>query len=335
METSRKPGTVYWIDHYTIPTNDVRRAMEFHERVIGAISMPNSGLPPFRGMFQAFSHADASKPLTLKAAGSHHGLFIMKDPLPPAEAPGRRFPAARAVHPAARCRRARAAPRCRRRRALRSRAHVSRRRRRTAIYWLDADGNQLELWAPETMPDGAMEGAGPLNIGRISHGVYASRDLARTIDFFGRYCALEPLQSAAIPAGTVVFPLAAGGRLVFKLSAKPGLRASGSGAYPDLHAALVVHEADFWSNHERMWAELPEGDGDGGGANLPARTILHASPNGQRFKAAFGRGDDWIDHDENLFHFIGGGPRGGSMASYDRFFLDDYMDEYLANHLGA
>ena len=335
METSRKPGTVYWIDHYTIPTNDVRRSMDFHERVIGAISMPDSGLPPFRGMFQAFSHPDASKPLTLKAAGSHHGLFIMRDPLPPAEAPGAGFP----------------------RHALFIRpqdvdAHVRRLDANavvhsgpvrtsaegadgTAIYWLDADGNQLELWAPDRMPDGAMEGAGPLNIGRISHGVYASRDLGRTVDFFGRYCALEPLRSEAIPADTVVFPLAAGGRLVFKRSAKPGLRASGSGAYPDLHAALVVHEADFWPNHERMWAELPEGDGDGGGANLPARTILHASPNGQRFKAAFGRGDDWIDHDENLFHFIGGGPRGGSMASYDRYFLDDYMDEYLANHLGA
>jgi len=332
METLHRPGTVYWIDHYTIPTNDLPRAMDFHERVLGAISMPNSGLPPDRGMFQAFSHADAGTPLTLKAAGSHHGLFVMRDRLPPAEKPGSGFPRhALFVRPQDVDEHLRRLDAC----GVVHSGPVqtsAEGEAGTAIYFLDADGNQLELWAPQRMPDGAMDGAGPLNIGRISHGVYASRDLQRTADFFSRYCALAPQRSADIPADTIVFQLAAGGRLVFKLAPAPGLRASGNGAYPDLHSALVVRAEDFWPNHERMWAELPEGDDDEHGWDLPARTILHASPNGKRFKAAFGRGDDWIDGDGNLFHFIGGGPRGGSMSSYERFFLDDYMDEYLARH---
>jgi len=335
MDASRKPGTVYWIDHYTIPVNDVPKSIAFHERVLGVVTMPHSGLPASRGMFQAFSHPDGGIWPTLKQAGCHQGLFIQREPLPPSEELGKGYP----------------------RHALFIRPQdIDEHLRRleandvihsepvptsaegeegTAIYWLDAEGNQFEFWAPRRMPSGAIEGNRPLKVGRISHLAYASRDLSRTADFFSRYCALEPLRSADIPADTLVFGLAAGGRLVFKLTGEPGLRASGRGLYEDLHTALLVRREDFWPNYERMWAELPEGDDDAKGTNLPARTMLHRSPNGFRFKAAFGRGDDWLDWDANLFHFVGGTARGDSMVKYDSYFLDDLMDEYLAQHSAA
>ena len=106
-----------------------------------------------------------------------------------------------------------------------------------------------------------------------------------------------------------------------------------------LAGKLLGPEADFWPSHERMWAELPEWPFDraqrkfiGDGTQLPARTLMHGSPNGIRFHQAFGRGDDWVDPDANLFHFVGGIPQDRSMTVYDRFFLDDLMDDYLALH---
>jgi catechol 2,3-dioxygenase-like lactoylglutathione lyase family enzyme len=335
METLRNPRTVYWIDHYTVPTNDLPRAMEFHSRVLGTTSMPDTGLPPQFGMFQAFSHPEK----LLRGDHAHQGLFVMRGPLPPSEEPGSGFPRhALFVRPQDLFEHVRRldANGVRRTEPARTSAEGE---AGTAVYWLDIDGNQFEFWAPDRMPEGVMDDCGPLKIGRISHVVYASRDLQRTVKFFARYCGLEPAQSPEIPADTVAFGLGAAGRLVFKHSAEPGRRASGHGTFSDCHTALVVREEDFWPSHERLWAELPEWEFDaeqrrfvGDGSDLPARTLQHASPNGIRFKAAFGRGDDWIDPDANLFHFVGGTPRGGSLLHYERHFLDDYMDEYLARH---
>jgi catechol 2,3-dioxygenase-like lactoylglutathione lyase family enzyme len=335
MQTPRDPRTVYWIDHYTVPTNDLQRSMEFHERVLGTKSMPDTGLPPERGMFQAFSHPE----MLLRGDHCHQGLFVMREPLPPAEEPGAGFPRhALFVRPEDLDEHVR---------RLDANGVVHTQPARTsaegepgvAVYWLDVDGNQFEFWAPDRMPEGVMDDCGPLNIGRISHIVYASRELQRTVDFFDRYCGLQPALADDIPAHTVVFPLAAAGRLVFERSSEPGRRASGRGVFSDCHTALVVREEDFWPNHERLWADLPEWEFDtqarrfvGDGTNMPPRTLLHGSPNGMRFKAAFGRGDDWIDPDANLFHFVGGTPRGGSLLRYERHFLDDYMDDYLARH---
>jgi catechol 2,3-dioxygenase-like lactoylglutathione lyase family enzyme len=329
------PGTIYWIDHYTIPTNDLERSIEFHERVLGAETMPDSGLPRERGVFQAFSHPE----LLLRGGDCHHGLFVMREALPPAQELGAGYPRhALFIRPAdigAHLQRldANGATRSD---PVRTSAEGE---DGTAIYWLDPDGNQFEFWAPARMPAGAMDHASKFGVGRISHITYASRDLQRTAEFFARYCGLVPLRSAEIAADTLVLPLATAGRLVFKSAVEPGLRASGRGVFSDCHTALLVSEADFWPSYERLWAELPEWPFDaeqrkftGEGSQLPARTLLHGSPNGIRFHKAFGRGDDWIDPDANLFHFVGGIPQGRSMTSYDRFFLDDLMDEYLATH---
>lgn len=334
---SRGPmgGAIYWIDHYTVPVNDLQRAIDLHERILGVTAMPDSGLPLARGVFAAFAHPE----LLLHGGHCHEGLFLMREPLPPAQPLGHGFPRhAVFVRPED-------VDRHLRRLEDNGVVHSEPVRKSdegedgTSIVWLDADGNQFEFWAPRTLPDGAMHDPGPLGIGRISHLTYASRDLDRTAAFFERYCGLEPLRSADIAADTVVFPLAAGGRLVFKLAAEPGLRASGRGVFTDCHTALVVRKEEFWPRYERLWAELPEWEFDphtrrfaGDGVALPARTLVHGSPNGVKFHAAFGRGDDWLDPDCNLFHFVGGLPQGGSMTSYDRFFLDDVMDEYLATH---
>jgi len=329
--------SIYWIDHYTIPVNDLQRAIDFHERVMGVKTMPDSGLPIQRGVFQAFAHPE----LLLHGGHCHQGLFLMREPLPPSQEVGRGFPRhAVFIRPED------IDEHLRRLDAL-GVVHSDPRTTSdagedgTAIYWLDADGNHFEFWAPRHMPDGAMHDPGPLKIGRISHITYASRDLARTTEFFARYCGLQPLRSADVAADTVVFPLAAAGRLVFKLADEPGLRASGRGVFSDCHTALVLRKEDFWPSYERMWAELPEWPYDpqtrrfaGDGVTQPARTLIHGSPNGMKFHAAFGRGDDWIDPDANLFHFVGGLPHGASMTFYDRFFLDDVMDEYLATHAG-
>lgn len=323
MLEDQRPGTVYWIDHYAVGTNDLERWVDFHERVLGA-KTARSNRPHPMNAFQELTN-------------SLHGGFLQPVPLPPSAGPATGLPRyGFFIHPEDidahlrhldDCQVAHADP-------VRTSADGE---EGTAIYWEDPDGNQFEFWAPARMPAGTMEGCGPLKIGRISHGVFESRDLQRTADFFDRYCALTPLVSADVASDTLVLPLASGGRLVFKKSESPGARTTGRGILRDAHTALVVRPEDFWPSHERMWAELPEWDFDaerdgilsGDWEHLPARTALHPSPAGRVWHEAFGRGDDWYDPDTNLFHFIGGAPVDGSMVNYEGHSLDEYAQAYL------
>ncbi len=325
MSIEHKTGLVHWIDHYTIPTNDLKLAIDFHERVLGARTDPSEDMHRRGRLFQYMTR-------------SLHGLFLQTVQLPPKEPFGQGYPRhAYFVRPEE------FDSHLRRLDANRV-EHTGRVRvttegeSGTAVYWYDAEGNQLEFWAPDRMPEGAMTDCGPLNIGRISHGVFASRDLQRTAEFFKTFCGLEPLKNQHVGADTLVLPLAAGGRLIYKKVAMPGLRTSGRGQIQDVHTALVLRESDFWPVYERVWDRLPEWDFnqdglyDGDGAKLPARTGLHGSYAGRAFRAAFGRGDDWFDWDTNLFHFVGGEPEGGSMALYRQHTIDYYVDAYLASH---
>lgn len=208
-----------------------------------------------------------------------------------------------------------------------------------SIRWVDIDGNQREFWAPDVLPPGAIADGARFQIGRISHIVYGSRDLARTAAFFERFCGLQPLRSPGIGEDTLVLQLVTGGRLAFKRVDAMPQRVSGRGVFSDLHTALVLSEPDFWSRYERLWGELPEWEYDlaqgrfvGDGELLPARTLMHGSPDGRRLKTALGRGDDWLDPDGNLFHFVGGVPEGESMLSYERFVIGEYLNDYLAKH---
>jgi predicted enzyme related to lactoylglutathione lyase len=320
----QRPGTIYWIDHYTVGTNDPLRWIDFHEKVLGARTEPPSPRRLTRGVFQDLTNC-------------HHGGFVMREPLPPSEGVGKGLPRyALFIRPEDIDEHLRRldqydVPHTEPVRTSSDGAEG------TAIYWEDPDGNQFEFWAPVHMPAGAMDDCGPLKVGRISHVVYESRNLQKTADFFNRYCALDPLVSADVPADTLVLPLAAGARLIFKEVAELGHRTSGRGVYRDLHTALVMRPEDFWPSYERLWAELPEWDFDeqqgryaGDGTTLPARTTLHGSPAGRAWKGAYGRGDDWYDWDTNLFHFFVGVPRDGSMATYEPHAIESYMQDYLA-----
>jgi len=322
----QRPGTIYWIDHYAVGTNNLPVWVDFHERVLGAKTTP-PGRPNPMNIFQELS-------------SGRHGGFVQQETLPRSEGPGKGLPRygffirTEDVDQHLRHLDANNVPHTD---PVRTSADGE---DGTAIYWDDPDGNPFEFWAPSYLPAGAMDNYGPLKIGRISHGVFESRDLQRTADFFDRYCALTPLVSADVAADTLVLPLAAGGRLVFKKTESPGIRTTGRGVLRDVHTALVVRPEDFWPSYERMWAELPEWEFDaerdgiyaGDWQSLPARTALHPSPAGRAWHAAWGRGDDWIDPDTNLFHFFGGEPVGGSMVKYEGHSIDDYAQSYLEAH---
>ncbi|HEY3116767.1 MAG TPA: hypothetical protein VGK54_08500, partial [Chloroflexota bacterium] len=143
------------------------------------------------------------------------------------------------------------------------------------------------------------------------------------------------LRNADIPNDTLVLPLAAGGRLVFKKVDKLGQRTSGFGKLNACHAALVVRDEDFVPNYKRMFAGLPDWELDekrnfiNPGADLPPRTARHGSPAGAKFFDVAGRGDDWYDWDSNQFHFFGGAPVNGSMVDYEPHSMEFHVEEIL------
>lgn len=325
MGLNGRPGTVYWIDHYTVCTNDLPRFRAFHAQVLGGRQY---SAPADRGVFQ-------------DVARSKTGAFILDRPLPPTRGLGKGLPrfgffieaadidrhlfrlkAAGAVHSA----------------PQRTTAHGA---AGTVISWQDPDGNQFEFWAPDVMPAGAMTDCGTDRVGRISHGIYESRDLERTAAFFERYCGVERVSPAEVAPDTLVLRLAAGARLIFcKVDQLEG-RTTGFGM-PDPHTALIVRCDDFFPNYARLWADLPEWDYDFWGSSgeavanpetFPARTFLHSSPAGRRFKALAKRGDGFLDWDTNFFHFFGGTPTiGDSMAVYEGHAVDFFIDQWKREH---
>jgi hypothetical protein len=313
--TNAAPGTVYWIDHYTVCTNDLERFRAFHAQVLGGKQWIG---PTGREVFQ-------------NVARSKTGGFIVDRPLPPSPGLGKGYPrygffieAADVDRHVARLAAAGAvfAP------PVRTSAYGE---PGTVIAWEDPDGNQYEFWAPDVMPAGAMDDCGPERVGRISHGIYESRDLERTAAFFARYSTMERVASS----GALVLRLAAGARLIFHRVDRLHGRTMGFGM-PDPHTALIVRREDFFPMYARMWAELPEWDYDywesrtayDAPASLTPRTFLHASPAGRRFRAITGRGDGFLDPDTNFFHFYGGTPVGDSMAVYDGLPVDLMSDWY-------
>ena len=63
--------------------------------------------------------------------------------------------------------------------------------------------------------------------------------------------------------------------------------------------------------------------------NFPARTGLHRSPVGYKWKEIYQRGDEFYDWDGHAFHFIGGLPKNadGSLALYTPKEQDEYLRE--------
>jgi predicted enzyme related to lactoylglutathione lyase len=319
-----RTGVVHWIDHYVTNSEDIPRWAAFHEQVLGAVTLPDpSGTLP--GVFQ-------------KVARIRHGAFRARSPIPPTLGIGkglprygyyvnaaditdhlRRLDAAGAMHGD----------------PIRTSASGD---AGTAIYWQDPDGNQFEFWAPDVMPEGAMTDCGPDRVGRISHGVFESRDLERTAQFFKRYCELDPIRNADVAEDILALRLASGGRLIFQAVDELGGRTTGMGMR-DVHTALLVHEDAYFPNYQRIWDELKEWDFDpsagkkiDNAAALPPRTVLHPSPPGRRFHAIAQRGDDFFDWDTNMFHFYGGKPIGSSLAVYEGRSVEDYIHEWELTH---
>lgn len=325
MLDDQRPGTVYWIDHYVVGSDDLDRWADFGAKVIGAQTLPSVGQE--RRRFITFQDITPC---------CHHGAMLSPDPLPPSAGLGEGLPRyglfirQEDIEKHLRRLREYGIPHLD---PVRTSAEGD---EGISIAWEDPDGNQFEFWAPDHPPEGAMAGCTSLGVGRISHGVFESRDLQRTADHFARFCALEPLASADVPADTLVLPLVGGARIVFKQVETFGQRTGGWGKLIAAHAALLVRDEDFWPNYEQMWAGVPDWEYDGerrqfisAGPELPARTARHGSPAGAQWFEIRGRGDDWYDWDTNCFHFVGGQPRGGSLIEYEPHTMEWHLPEYL------
>lgn len=329
MAQEHQPGTVYWIDHFVVGTNDLNPWIQFTVDVLGAKPEPIYGLTTIarqqRHPIFCFSHL----------RHCHTGAFLQNDTLPAGPGLGTGLPRyGFYVRPED-------IDEHLKRLDAHDVPHTDPRRTSqegdegTAIYFEDPAGNQVEFWAPARMPGGAMAEAGPLKVGRISHAVLESRDLDRTAEFFTRFCNLDLASTSDVPKDTLAFRLAGGGRLVFKLVEELDARNNAAARRNGLHTALTVHYDDFFPSYRRLWDALPEWDFDsrsGGTAEaelgtLPARTALHGSAAGRQWKQLYGRGDDFYDWDTNTYHLVGGVPVDGSLVIYEPRYMEDYLED--------
>ncbi len=284
MADSAPRGAVHWIDHIAVGTNDMSAWVEW--------AVKATGVPPQTIAMVTTAGRNNKRPiycfLPYGNGSCRIGAFLQWEAFPPREALGKDLPRFGFF--------------------IRSEdvtTHLARLDQHgiphsdpmnisnqgaqgTSIYIEDPDGNQYEFWAPVDMPDGAMACATPLNVGRISHAVYGSRDLERTAALFKKYCGLKQLDSPDIPDDTLVLPLLGGARIIYQLVDKVDQRIAGHRPWWDMHTALTVRHDEFFPNYRRLWEGIPEEadtkenlvlpreEEDA----LPARTALHPSPVG-------------------------------------------------------
>ena len=340
MATDQRPGTVHWIDHIVVGTNDLGAWLDWAEKAIGVKPTSLNGLT-------TASHKRGQPVAAFCDMGDgscHVGAFLQNEELPPIEGLDpdgprygffvraeeidqhiHRFDQHGILHSD----------------PVRTSAEGD---EGTAVYFADPDGNQYELWAPTHMPEGAMEVSTPHGVGRVSSASYSSRDLQRTADFFDRFFDLEPMDDPEVPEDTMVFAFAAGGRLVYHLRDQDDERATGHGPWFAMHAAFTVGEDQYFSNYRRLWDGVPEEPGVKETINLPeeeekrlpARTGLHGSPAGRLWKERYQRGDEIYDWDGHAFHYIGGisASADGSLSRYKPKEQMEYFRE-LADSLAG
>lgn len=322
MTQNRQPAPVYWIDHFVVATNDMNAWFEWAAGAIGADRHRFGGLTT-----KDRKNGRAINCFMFIGDGScHFGAFLQKEPLPPTKGLRKGTPRyGFFVRPED------------------IDKHMSRLNRHgishkgpvrthedgdegTAIYFEDPDGNQYEFWAPDRMPQGAMDVATPLKVGRVSSAVFGARQLPRAGEFFARFLSLRPAEGPHNPQDTLVMPLAGGGRIVYKLVDKVDERTIGHRPWFSMHTALMVPDADFFPNYHILWEGLPEWEDAEHKLdvsieeedNLPSRTGLHTSPVGRKWKELHKRGDEFYDWDTHAFHLVGGvsKQRDGSLATY-------------------
>jgi predicted enzyme related to lactoylglutathione lyase len=303
------PNVVCWVDHCVVPVTDVGRWLDFYAKVFGAEERASFGGGPkarTRFIWVGPCHVGGSIVSSLPAhkglgvAAPRYGYYIRPNEI---EIHLRRLDEYGVPH-------------------LDPLRTDEEGEEGTAIRFEDPDGNQLEFWAPANMPDGAMDSETSVKVGRIASATFESRDLTRTMRFYNELLGLESVPDTS--RGTLAFPLAAGGRLVYKQADELGARTLGHTLYHTLHTALMVRDEQFVPILRRMWESLPEWDYDpyapvtlttGEAESLPARTCIHGAPIGTEWKKAVGRGDNFCDWDTNVFHFVPGTPVDGSMAN--------------------
>ena len=329
-------GVAHWIDHIVVPTNDIGAWVQWAENVIGVEHKPIGGLTT--------RDRNSNRPIAsfvdIGDGSCHFGAFLQTEALPESKGLGADYPRygfyirpedvdahllrleqTGTVH---------ADPV----------ATTAEGEEGTAIYLQDPDGNQFEFWAPKVMPAGAMEVSTTLGVGRISSAVYGSRDLQRTASIYERYCGLQRAEGQDIPEDTLVLPLASGGRLVYHLTDRVDARLTGHGPWFAMHFAFTLPADQYLVNYERLWAEVVEeedtkeslGLSEADEDELPARTGLHGSPTGKKWKEMYKRGDEIYDWDGHAFHFIGGisVTGDGSLATYRPKEQHEYLAELAA-----
>jgi catechol 2,3-dioxygenase-like lactoylglutathione lyase family enzyme len=334
--TNQHTGVAHWIDHVVVPTNDMTTWLAWAEDVIGIERTPIGGLTTqARRRNQPIATF-----LDIGDGSCHFGAFLQTDDLPESAGLGNEYPRygffVNAVDLDTHIQRlerlgiAHSAPSSTTTEGFEG----------AAVRFQDPDGNQWEFWAPAEMPEGAMDVATSLGVGRISSAVYGSRDLQRTAGFFERYFGLGRLDRDDVPEDTLVLPLEAGGRLVYHLTDIVDERVTGHGPWFAMHAAFTVDDDQYMTNYERLWEEVPEEQGTKESLGLsvqdedlqPARTGLHGSPVGRKWKELYERGDEIYDWDGHAFHFVGGVAiqPSGSLATYRAKEQGAYLAELIA-----
>jgi len=330
-------GAVHWIDHYVVGTNDMVAWVDWAVNATGITRRPIIGLTTAARK----RNIKITSFLWWEGGSCRIGAFLQPEIYPPAKPLGEDLPRCGFYI-----------------RPSEVDAHLRRLDRHkiphsdpirtaadgddgTVIFFADPDGNQYEFWAPGNMPEGAMDIATECHVGRISHAVFGARDLSRTADFFEKYCGVQAEQNSKTAEGTLVLRMRAGGRLIYKLVDKVDERVSGHGTWWDMHTALTLRDEEFLPSYRRMWAEIGEEKGYKADLNLsieqqealPARTGLHRSPVGIRWKEICDRGDEFYDWDCHSFHFIGGRPLkpDGSMALYEAIEQEHYLQDLAAS----
>jgi hypothetical protein len=136
--------------------------------------------------------------------------------------------------------------------------------------------------------------------------------------------------------------MVAGGRIIYRKVEELGVRSGGSTLWRGVHSAFVCREDEFMPAYEKMWAELPEWDYDQAeqgplssdpGA-LGARTGMHGSAAGRKWKALYGRGDQIYDWDTNNFHLVGGISSTPTLARYQARYMEDRLHELAGGPQG-
>ena len=333
-------GTVHWIDHVVVGTNDIATWVDWAVDAIGMAPGHIGGLTTD----QRKNDRPIAIFLDIGDGSCHMGAFLQSEQMPPAKELGQDFPRygffIRPEDIDTHLRRlddhgiAHSDP-------VTTKAEGD---DGTAIYFQDPDGNQFEFWAPVSMPKGAMEVATAVGVGRVASATLGSRNLQRTAAFFADYCDLTPIESSEIPEDAVAFALAGGGRVVYHLVDEVDERLTGHGPWFALHTALTVAEDAFFPNYRRMWDGIPEETDTKEALGLSreqedalvARTGLHGSPSGRKWKATYERGDEFYDADGHAFHFVGATHTSivDSLAVYRPKESGDYLKE-LTEAVGA